>query len=377
MELLLILTYTAICIFIFKIFNLPLNKWTVPTAALGGVVLIGVLVLVMNYNHPYTNMAGEFFVTTPIVPGVTGIVTEVEIQPDQLVEKGTVLFRIDPKPFESVVRQKQALLADSQEGVKELEAGVAAAHARVLETTADRDRSQGVFERYERGFDSGAFAEVELENRRQLYLSGEAALDRAEADLDRAQIEFEAVIDGENPTVARLQAELEQARYDLERTVIRAPTSGYVSQLLLRPGMMAASLPLRPVMTFVHDEKPTLVAAFRQNSALRLREGYEAEIVYPSIPGRAFHGKVKKLVPNLGEGQLQTSGALIGTAQAYQSLGRVLVVIEVTDDLSEFNLPAGSRAQVAVYSEHAHHVAILRKILLRMSSWENYLYLDH
>jgi multidrug resistance efflux pump len=377
MELLLILTYTAICVFIFKIFNLPLNKWTVPTAALGGVIILGVLVLVMNYNHPYTKVAREFFVTTPIVPGVTGIVTEVEIQPNQLVEKGTVLFRIDPKPFESVVRQKQALLADSQEGVKELEVAVAAAHARVLETTADRDRSFGMFERYERGFDSGAFAEVELENRRQLYLSDEAALDRAEADLDRAQIEFESVIDGENPTVARLQAELAQARYDLERTVIRAPTSGYVSQLLLRPGMMAASLPLRPVMTFVHEEKPTLVAAFRQNSALRLREGYEAEIVYPSIPGRAFHGKVKKLVPSLGEGQLQTSGALIGTAQAYQSLGRVLVVIEVTDDLSEFNLPAGSRAQVAVYSEHAHHVAILRKILLRMSSWENYLYLDH
>jgi multidrug resistance efflux pump len=377
MELLLILTYTAICVFIFKIFNLPLNKWTVPTAALGGVIILGVLVLVMNYNHPYTKVAREFFVTTPIVPGVTGIVKEVEIQPNQLVEKGTVLFRIDPKPFESVVRQKQALLADSQEGVKELEAAVASARARVLEVTADRDRSQGVFERYETGFDSGAFAEVELENRRQLYLSDEAVLDRAEADLDRAQIEFEAVIDGENPTVARLQAELEQARYDLERTVIRAPTSGYVSQLLLRPGMMAASLPLRPVMTFIHEEKPTLVAAFRQNSALRLREGYEAEIVYPSIPGRAFHGKVKKLVPNLGEGQLQTSGALIGTAQAYQSLGRVLVVIEVTDDLSEFNLPAGSRAQVAVYSEHAHHVAILRKILLRMSSWENYLYLDH
>lgn len=176
MELLLILTYTAICVFIFKIFNLPLNKWTVPTAALGGVIILGVLVLVMNYNHPYTKVAREFFVTTPIVPGVTGIVTEVEIQPNQLVEKGTVLFRIDPKPFELVVRQKQALLADSQEGVKELEAAVAAARARVLETTADRDRSQGMFERYERGFDSGAFAEVELENRPWLQPSARIPL---------------------------------------------------------------------------------------------------------------------------------------------------------------------------------------------------------
>ena len=52
MDLLLILTYTALCIAVFKIFNIPLNKWTVPTAGLGGVVLIGTLILLMNYNHP-------------------------------------------------------------------------------------------------------------------------------------------------------------------------------------------------------------------------------------------------------------------------------------------------------------------------------------
>ena len=377
MELLLVLTYTALCVFIFKIFRVPVNKWTIPTAALGGVILIGAMVLVMNYNHPYSNKARQFFVTTPIVPGVGGIVTSVEIEPNQLVEKGTVLFRIDPKPYEAVVRQKQALLAGSQEGVRELEAAVASARARVVEVSANRDRSQGVFERYERGFASGAFSEVDLENRRQIYNADEAAVERAEADLERATIAFEAAIDGDNPEVARLKAELDKARYDLERTVVRAPTSGYATQLLLRPGMMAASLPLRPVMVFVHEEDMSLVAAFRQNSALRLKPGYEAEIVFPSIPGRAFHGKVKQVLPSIAEGQLQTSGSMIGTAQAFQSLGRVPVEIEVLDDLSEFNLPAGSRAQVAVYSDHFHHVAVMRKILLRMSSWENYLYLDH
>ncbi len=147
MDILLILTYTAICIAIFKIFKIPLNKWTVPTAALGGVIIVGALVLVMNYNHPYSNMAREFFVTTPIVPGVGGIVTSVEIEPNKVVEKGTVLFRIDPKPYESIVRQKQALLAGTKEGVRELEATVAAARARVVEVTANRDRSQGVFQR--------------------------------------------------------------------------------------------------------------------------------------------------------------------------------------------------------------------------------------
>jgi len=140
---------------------------------------------------------------------------------------------------------------------------------------------------------------------------------------------------------------------------------------------MAASLPMRPVMVFVHDEQAPIFAAFRQNSALRLREGNEAEIVYPSIPGRVFRGTVTKVVPNLGEGQAQTSGSLIGTGQAFQAIGRIVVQIEVTDDLTEFQLPTGSRAQVAIYTEHFHHFAIMRRILLRMTSWKNYLYLDH
>ena len=96
MDILIILTYAAICITVFKVFKIPLNKLTVPTAALGGVIIVGALVLTMNYNHPYSNMAREFFVTTPIVPAVSGIVTSVEVEPNMLVEKGTVFTREKP-----------------------------------------------------------------------------------------------------------------------------------------------------------------------------------------------------------------------------------------------------------------------------------------
>ena len=72
MELLLVLTYTAICIVIFKVFKIPLNKWSVPTAVLGGIILIGTLIVVMNYNHPFSEISRQYFVTTPIVPNVTG-----------------------------------------------------------------------------------------------------------------------------------------------------------------------------------------------------------------------------------------------------------------------------------------------------------------
>ena len=139
---------------------------------------------------------------------------------------------------------------------------------------------------------------------------------------------------------------------------------------------MAVSLPLRPVMVFVHEESTVLIAGFRQNSILRLEDGYQAEVVFPSIPGRVFQGRIATVLPTLGEGQIQAGGTLIGT-EWFRSAGRVPVNIEMIDDLSEFNLPAGSNAQVAVYSDHFSHVSIIRKILLRMSSWQNYLFFDH
>ena len=95
MELLLILTYTAICVAIFRIFRIPVNKWTLPTAVLGGIFLIGFILLVMNYNHPFTDNARIYFATTPILPDVRGRVVEVPVEPNRTLKKGDVLFRVE------------------------------------------------------------------------------------------------------------------------------------------------------------------------------------------------------------------------------------------------------------------------------------------
>ncbi len=94
MDLLLILTYTALCVAVFKIFRIPLNKWTVPTAALGGIIIIGALIILMNYNHPYSEMARNYYISTPIVPLVKGLVVEVPVKPNQLVKKGMYCFAL-------------------------------------------------------------------------------------------------------------------------------------------------------------------------------------------------------------------------------------------------------------------------------------------
>ena len=56
--------------------------------------------------------------------------------------------------------------------------------------------------------------------------------------------------------------------------------------------------------------------------------------------------------------------------------GRAVAIIDIKDDTSAYNLPGGAEAQVAVYTPFAHHFAIIRRILLRMRSWQNFVFLE-
>ncbi|MGI2258955.1 HlyD family secretion protein [Shewanella sp. GXUN23E] len=376
MDLLLILTYTALCIAIFKIFKIPLNKWTVPTAVLGGVVLIGTLILLMNYNHPYTQAGNQVFTVTPVLPGVRGKVIDVPVLPNQPLEKGEVLFRIDPVPYQAEVDRIRAMVKEANQGALGLQASLQEAQANAEQAIANRDKAAREYDRFKRGYASGAFTEQELDTRQQAFKAAEAAVDAARQRVTQAQLALDSEIGGENTTVAGLLAQLQKAEFDLEQTVVRAPTNGYVTQLALRPGMMAVPLPLAPVMTFVHSEERLYVAAFRQNSLQRLEPGFEAEFMFRAIPGKIFKGEVVEVIPAIGESQIQARGTLLGT-EALRTNGRVMVTLKITEDLSEYHMPLGMAFEVAVYSDSFEHVSIMRKVLIRMKSWQNYLYLDH
>jgi hypothetical protein len=56
--------------------------------------------------------------------------------------------------------------------------------------------------------------------------------------------------------------------------------------------------------------------------------------------------------------------------------GRAVALIDIDEDISGYNLPGGAAAQVALYTEYAHHFAIIRRILLRMRSWQNFVFLE-
>lgn len=375
METLLLLTYAAICIFIFKVFKVPLNKWTVPTAVLGGIVLVGGLVLLMNYNHPFTNKVRQVYVVTPLVSEVRARVLEVPVKANTRVKQGEPLVVLDRTRFEARVAQLEAQLADIGQLAQGNVAAVAQARAKVAQATAKRDQAVRTLRRYEGAV--SAFSKQQIDTQRERVVATNADLDATKAALAKAETELSGEVDGDDPSVAAVKAQLEEARFNLENTIIRAPTDGFVTQLAVLPGMMAVPLPLKPLANFVSDQERRFVAAFRQQSLLRLKPGYEAELTFTSLPGQVFSAKLIEVLPTIAESQLAAGQQLVG-GEAFQRMdNETLTVIEIEKSDAVDALPLGVSAQAAVYSDHVHHVAVMRQILLRMMSWQHYLYLDH
>lgn len=378
MDLLIILTYAAFAYGCFKLFRIPVNKWTVPTAVLGGIVIISALVLTMNYNHPYTYQAQKAVISVPIVPQVSGMVTEVAVANNASVKKGDVLFKLEPTRYAARVKRLEADLVTAEQQVAALKANVREADANVQRVQSDRDKAYRDSQRYASGGKKNVspFSEQEITNTRLNYLSQEAALSSAIAQRDKIKTQLEGFIGGDNSQIASLKAQLAEARYNLEQTIIRAPSDGYVTQVLLQPGTYAVAMPLRPVMVFIPMQDRKIIAVFRQNSFLSITPGDDAETAFNGIPGRVFSGKVLNVSPIVPNGSYQAQGNLQGLTFDPSRDG-LYVTILMDKDIDNYRLPDGVSAQVAIYSKHFEHVAVMRKVLLRMTSWMHYLYLDH
>jgi multidrug resistance efflux pump len=309
----LIIVYSMIMWLVFKVFKVPVNKWTGTTAVLGGVFSIGFLLLMMGMYHPFTKEARIYSLTTPVLPTVKGRVIEVNVKTGDRVKQGDLLFRIDPDPFQNTVDQL------------------------VAELTLSNSNLQDATELFEKKFASAK-------------------------DVERAQAEVDS-----------LTAQLANAQFSLSETNVRAESDGYVAQIRLRPGALAVPMPFSPLMTFVHDQDRFLLAGFQQNPLQNIQPDFEAEVIFTALPGKVFSASVIGMSEIMAQGQLLPDGKLVSLDRV-TSAGRVMVRINIKDDLSGYQLPTGAKAYVAVYSTTWKPVAIIRKVILRVMSWENYLF---
>jgi multidrug resistance efflux pump len=333
--------------------------------------------LVMNYNHPYTKNGRIYFTVTPILPGVRGRVVEVPVTPNQPLKEGDVLFKVDPKPYEYVVQQRKAALAEAEQNVGQLKASLDQATANKERASAQLQLAQDNYDRQSELFKKQVIAQATLDTYARNLETAKQSTAGAQAEEDRARLAFTSNIGGVNTSVARLTAELGDAQFDLDQTVTRAPSHGFVTQVTLRPGMYVVPAPLRPVMVFVNTDPKDkqLTGAFWQNSLQRIQSGDKAEVAFAAVPGRVFKGKVGTVIDAIPSGQVQPSGAMLEVGDIALG-GRALATIDLTDDVSGYNIPLGAACQIAIYTEHFEGLSLLRKILLRMRSWENYVFTE-
>ncbi len=310
MDILSALLYLSIVIVVYKVFKISVNKWNVTTTVLIGFFLLGSIFSFMAYYQPYSTQARNYFVSVQILSQVRGLVTKVGIEEaERSVKKGQMLYEIDPTPFEASLESARADLAFNQQ------------------------RLADSIELYKQG--AGRLYEV------QLY----------QQNVDKAK------------------AELKKAKFNLEHTVVRAPSDGIVTQMRVRRGMMSLPLNLGPLLNFIPDEKPIYGAAFRQIALKNIKPGFPVEAIFPALPGRVFRGRVTRVLSAIQAGELQGSGNLFEILPEKES-ERYLVFFELDKEILQYNLPRGSLLRVAVYSDKMQFLSIIRQILLRMASWK-------
>ncbi|GMR15321.1 MAG: HlyD family secretion protein [Gammaproteobacteria bacterium] len=292
-----------------------------------GVAMIGAVVYAWWTFAPTTFDGRVFQYVIPIVPNVQGQVIEVPIEGNVIVNKGDVLFKILPTPFQFNVDRLKAAI-DQAIAQKRL-------------------------------------AEIEVERATGLVKASAGA--QSQLDQWNAQL---AIAEA---SIASLKAQLGTAQWQLDETVVRAPYEGYVFNLQLRPGNFVTSVPAGSSMSFVSAESHTVLASFSQSAIRYVRVGDPVEMVFRSKPGKVYAGKVERIVKASGTAQLSASSRmLVMTGQPENS--RWPVVVKFDDPQAAKELPQSAGASIiAVYTQKGGPLHIISKVTVRISAWTGYL----
>src|SRR6266853_1370549 len=222
MELVLLIIYSVVVWLIF--FKFKLLPWNITSQVIVvtiPIIALTILVLFMNIVAPSSSDVLAQNYVIPVVPRVTGQVTEVPIEPNRPIKKGDVLFKIDPVPFDAAAKAAEATLRGAKDQLNNATAKKAAVTPRI-------DLAKKRVEQFTALAATGAGKRADLE--------------QAQSDLANLQSEFLAADATESQAKAQIsksEADLINAKFDLDGTTYLAPANGRVANLALRPGVRA------------------------------------------------------------------------------------------------------------------------------------------
>ena len=358
-----------------------------PARAVNRGALLVLLVIVLSFAWylfadrftPYTRQARLQGFVVGVAPEVAGVVSEVRVRNDQEVAAGQPLFLIDPTNYEIALKRAESDYESAQRQVGAGGAAVEAARAQLRAAIANREKARKDAERLERLYreDPGAISVRRLEIAQASYEAAMAQVDAAEADIQRA-IEQMGGDEEDNTILKTALTALEKARHDLEKTVVRAPSRGVITDLRADVGRFAGTG--SPVVTLIAIHDVWINAEYTENNLGHLEAGSPVEIIFDALPGVVFNGEVRTIGLGISAGQAPAPGTL-PTVQNNRDWLRqaqrfpVVVDFDLTqDERLRGKLRVGGQASVIAYTGEHPLLDMLGRWYIRLLSWLSYLY---
>ncbi|MGJ8513305.1 HlyD family secretion protein [Carnimonas bestiolae] len=325
---------------------------------------------------PYSSRGAVDGYITQLAPRVDGNVVDIMVADGQHVVAGQPLFQIDPRPYEIAVSEAESQLKSALQTNSSSVANISASQANVVSAESRLENTRITSQRTFVLVDRGALSRQQGDDARADLRDAEANLSSARAQL-RSNIEALGPKGMDNPDVKRAQAQLENAQLNLNYATVRAPTDGVVTNLKLGEGRYAAST--QPAMTFIDVRGNWVSADLRENQLGHINQGDSADILFDSIPGKVFKGRVQSIAWGIDAARPTANGLMQSQPEQdwFEPARRMPVRIEL--DESEMPWPeaarVGGRVNVVVYAGGGKHpIGWLSAGLIRLSSWVSYLY---
>lgn len=330
----------------------PARKSRLRTALmiLGPLVAIGAG-LWYWFGNPDTVATDNAYIKQDIVAvggEVSGLITRVNVRENQHVKAGDILFTIDPATFTAAVAQADAQIASAQARVTGLNADITAKAAELAGARDDLALAQSNYAREKALMDKGFNTRARMDTAFHAVASARDRIGAIQAEVEqaRAQLAQGSQVPGINPAIAAAQADRARARIEVERTVVRAPADGMVTQVTrLQVGQMV--FPGAPMLSIVRDGGARVEANFKETDLARMRPGQPAEIKLDAYPGLKLKGHVESIGAGTGS-EFSVLPAQNATGNWVKVIQRVPVRIAI-DGKSERPLIAGLSSDVSIY----------------------------
>ena len=237
-----------------------------------------------------------------ITPDISGKIARVTVAEGQRVNAGDALVEIDPEPFRIAVAMAQARLDGVKTEFDNLKANLASASRRIALARETVDLKQRDYDRKNTLLTNRTGSQADLDTSQTAVVAAKTQLEtlQQQEQAFRNQLLGDPDLAIEKyPPYAQAAAALDQAKRDLDHTVLRAPIAGMATQVSsIQMGRYVAAG--TPVFSLIDDTKPWIDANPKETDITHLKVGQPVSISVDTFPGRTFHGVVGAVSPGTG-----------------------------------------------------------------------------